>query len=101
MTQKQEQAVRRIRREVESGLFYSTRCELKEFTVKEYDTFVSVVFEVGQMGDEGTLAAVFARDRGHVFVGTRGGITYPVHKGSKTVYRQYKRPISVVVDQRI
>ena len=51
--------------------------EIKEYTVRGYDSFVSVILEVGMVGDEGTLAQVYARDRVHLFIGKRGGITYP------------------------
>ena len=36
--------------------------------------FVSYVLEIGLVGDEGTYAALFARDRRHFFIGPRGGV---------------------------
>ena len=50
--------------------------EIKRYEVKDYKYFISVSLEVGLVGDEGTMASIFCRDRVHLFVGTRGGIKY-------------------------
>lgn len=57
--------------------------EIKQYEVTWSEYFLSVVLEVGAVGDEGTLAAIICRDRVHLFVGKRGGITYPCMKGDK------------------
>jgi hypothetical protein len=36
---------------------------------------VFVVCEIGLVGDEGTMASIFARDSSHGFIGKRGGIS--------------------------
>lgn len=56
----------------------ATKYEIKQYEVKEYDCFVSVALEVGMKDDKGTWASIFCRDRVHLFIGKRGGISYPV-----------------------
>lgn len=74
MTQAQEKAINRIRKlvEKECGEAY----EVKKWIVSECEYFVDVVVEYGCIGDEGTLAELIARNRAHLFIGKRGGITY-------------------------
>ena len=91
MTEKQARALCRILKEAE--VFDMSRgagkYEIKEYTVEEMENFLSVVLEVGMIEDEGTLAQVFGRDRVHLFIGKRGGITYYVWtKSGKMVKRQ-------------
>lgn len=51
--------------------------EIKEYEVTELECgLVSVVLETGRKGDEGTLAELICRQRVHLFIGKRGGITY-------------------------
>lgn len=106
ITNLQAQALCRILKMAES-FDYSRgngRYEIKQYDVKEFPTFLSVVIEVGMTGDEGTLASVICRDRAHVFVGKRGGITYyPTTSKSKDMKaRRMKGSLmSVVIDQRI
>ena len=88
MTNSQENAIERIRKLVESGLRDSQ--EIKVWEIKEYETFVSVYVVYGLKNDEGTLAELICRDKAHLFVGKRGGITYPIHKNGKQITRQFK-----------
>ncbi len=74
MTQAQEKAINRIRKLAEQEC--RDRYEVKEWKVSECEYFVDVVVEMGLTGDEGTLAELIARDRAHLFIGKRGGITY-------------------------
>lgn len=89
MTTLQQKAINRIR-ELAKATFYSEgKYEFKEFEVTEFEHFVSVYVVTGMKGDEGTLAAVFARDRAHFFVGPKGSISYPVT--SKRTRQQVRR----------
>ena len=102
MTKAQEQAIKKIRKLAEDHL-YSDSYEIKEWDIKENEYFVSVVVETGMKNDEGTLASILCRDRAHLFIGKRGGITYPVTKNGKQVRRRFKgySILQAVVDQRI
>jgi hypothetical protein len=103
MTHHQEKAVNRIKDMIKTEFFTCHReAELKEFDVNENEYFVSVVFEVGGKNDEGTLASIFCRERGQVFIGPRGGITYSVFskKLKKTVEKPMKSLYSVYYDQK-
>ena len=82
MTKTQEQVLARIRREVERQLFYSENYEIKDWQVNESEYTVGVFFEVGLKNDEGTLAQFYARDKGQVFIGKKGGLTYVSKKGA-------------------
>jgi len=108
MTRQQEAALNRIKLKCQSTLFFSENYEFKKWEVKDYQSFVSLVFETGMKGDEGTMAAIFARDRAHLFIGPRGGVTYPVHKALKNgKHRHSERRwdwvsiLTPVIDQRI
>ena len=106
MTRSQEKAVQTFRRTVERELLLSEDYEVKMFEVEDIGHFVSVVFETGLKNDEGTLASVFGRERGHIFIGKKGGITYPVsfYKGEKFIVtsRRYSHNIwSIICDQRV
>lgn len=48
--------------------------EVKRLSVTNLGRVVSVVVVVGMKNDEGTMAAVLCRKRGHFFIGRRGGI---------------------------
>lgn len=69
---------------------YSINYEIKQWEIEEYDTFVSLVVEVGMIGDENTLASIYGRDRLHVFIGKKGGVTIPIYKSNKTIYKPFK-----------
>lgn len=102
MTKAQEKAIAKVRKLVESEL-YSDEYEIKEWEISENKYFVSLVVEYGMKNDEGTLASLIARDRAHLFIGTRGGIRYPVSKkNGDFVLRQFKgySILQAVCDQR-
>lgn len=95
MNKAQERAVERIRTGAFEAFDHSRgkgTYEYKQFTVNENKHFVSVIAEVGMIGDEGTLASIVCRDRVHLFVGKRGGITYPVWNAKRC--HQYTRPFT-------
>lgn len=81
MTKSQERALERIRKLAERHM---NDCfnngEIKKWKVGEHEYFVSVVVEIGGVDDAGTWAEIYCRDRCQLFIGKRGGITYPVDK---------------------
>ena len=89
MTNAQTKAIERVKAMTQSLLF-TDNYEVKEFTIQECEFFVSVVIETGMKNDEGTYASIFARERVHIFIGKRGGITYPVHTNKGQVRRRLK-----------
>lgn len=106
-TKLQEKAIARIKKLAENMMGHPDKYEIKQFDIDENEYFVSVVVEVGRKNDEGTLAEVFCRDRAHLFIGKRGGITYPVSKQMKdgSWKHYYKRfggysLLQAVVDQK-
>ena len=102
MTKMQERSIEKIR-ELAQELLLGENYEIKEFTINENEYFASVVVETGMKNDEGTYAQIFARERAHLFIGKRGGITYPVTtKSGKWVRRQFKgySLLQAVCDQR-
>ena len=68
----------------------SKNYEIKKWELEEYDTFISLVVEVGMIGDENTYASIYCRDRLHVFIGKKGGVTIPIYKSNKTIYKPFK-----------
>lgn len=52
------------------------RKEIKKLEITRFDnrSYVTLYVEAGLPNDEGTLAAIFARDTAHVTVGPRGGV---------------------------
>lgn len=76
MTRSQEIAIKKIRRLAEDTL-YNDEYEFKMWEILDCGSFVDVRVETGRIGDEGTLAGIFCRERAQLFVGKRGGITYP------------------------
>ena len=102
MTKSQEKAIERIKRLVEKD-FYSDNYEIKEWEIHENEYFVSLYVEYGLKNDEGTLASIIARDKAHLFIGKRGGITYPVTtKDKKHITRRFEgySILQAVCDQR-
>ena len=89
MTKQQELAISKIKREVERQLFYSENCEIKEWQVTENEYSVGVYFVVGLKNDEHTLAEFYARDRGHVFIGKKGGLKYVTKRGALRRLKNY------------
>jgi hypothetical protein len=57
--------------------------EVKQFSVQNLGHVVSVVVEVGNKGDEGTMGAIYCRSRGHFFVGRNGKISIAGKEGRK------------------
>lgn len=93
MNRAQELQVARIRQLTEKDLLMSGRYEVKKFDVTEYDKFIALYIETGMEGDDGTLAEIFCRYTAHLFIGRRGGITYPVHKPNRNGdWRMYNKP---------
>ena len=94
MTNQQEIKVNMIRRQAENlHGNYSSDYEIKEWRVEENEFFVSVIVEVGLIGDEGTMASILGRDKLQVFIGKKGGTKIPVYnrKTEKTYYKPFKR----------
>ena len=75
MTKYQERRVAQIEEIMMNLVGHPETKEVKEKSVVELsDTgVVSMIIEVGAIGDEGTLAAVFCRQRAHIFIGPKGG----------------------------
>ena len=92
MTKSQKDKIDMIRQQaVNLHGDFSKNYEIKQWVIEEYDTFVSLVVEVGMIGDENTYASIYGRDRLHVFIGKKGGATIPLYKTNKTIYKPFKR----------
>lgn len=104
MTPSQKKAVERIRKMAERDLFFGgpEKYEFKKWEVEEFPTFVSLVLETGIKEDEGTMA-VLVRDRAHLFIHRRGGVTYPVHTRRGSSERRWDGVtiLTPVIDQQI
>lgn len=102
MTKAQEIAIERIRKAAENmhGKKYADEYEFKKWEIIENEYFVSLVLEVGRKNDEGTMAAVLCRDHIHLFIGKRGGITYPVSKNGKHYTKRFSTLLTAAIDQR-
>ena len=105
MTTSQIKAIDYLREKTRKDLLFTDAFEIKKFEIEECTYFVSVYIETGLIGDEHTAAAIVARDTAHIFVGKRGGLTYPVwNRDKKTTERKTFHKITlleVVCDQRI
>lgn len=106
MTKAQEKALNKIRKLVENQ-FYNDEYEIKKWEVEENEFFVSLVVVYGMKNDNGTLAEVFARDHAQLFIGKKGGVTYPVSKTLKNGnFKWYTKRfkgysiLQAVIDQR-
>ena len=99
MTKAQQVKVDFIRHEMET-LF--SNYEIKDFEVTDHKSFVAVYAISGMIEDEGTMAEVICRESAHVFIGKRGGITYPVYnwKTQTSSCRPYKFMLKTVLDQK-
>lgn len=103
MTPKQERLIEYIRKNyvaIMHGEAYTATNELKRFEVTELGVggIVSLVAESGLVGDEGTMAAIFARNRIHIFIGPKGGIKY--YNKRQTLKRGNRRLLySIYCDQ--
>lgn len=102
MNEAQERAVEMIRTGMmeEFDLSHGAgRYELKQFVVHEHETFVSVVAEVGMVGDEGKWSEIFCRNRVHIFIGKRGGMKYPMMKRGRWYTKRFKTLWCTYYDQ--
>ena len=91
MTNSQRNKINMIRKQaVNLHGDFAKNYEIKQWEIEEYDTFISLVVEVGMIGDENTYASIYARDRLHVFIGKKGGVTIPIYKSNKTIYKPFK-----------
>jgi len=90
MTKSQEKTIERIKESIKKHLFYGDNFEIKKFEVKETDFGkVSLYFETGMIGDEGTYGEIYGRDRAFLFIGEKGQVYYFNRKGTKKVLRRY------------
>ena len=92
MTNSQRNKINMIRKQAANlhGDF-SKNYEIKQWEIEEYETFVSLIVEVGMIGDENTYASIYCRDRLHVFIGKKGGVTLPIYRNNKTIYKPFKQ----------
>lgn len=92
MTDSQRNKINMIRKQaVNLHGDFSKNYEIKQWEVEEYETFISLVVEVGMIGDENTYASIYGRDRLHVFIGKKGGVTLPIYRQNKTIYKPFKQ----------
>ena len=73
MTKQQERRIAQIEEIMMNLVGHPETKEIKEKNIEDLGHCISMVIEVGQIGDEGTLAAVFCRQRAHIFIGRKGG----------------------------
>ena len=91
MTKSQLDKINMIRNQAENlHGEYSKNYEIKDWNIEEFDTFISLIVEVGMIGDENTYASIYGRDRLHVFIGKKGGVTIPIYNTNKTIYKPFK-----------
>ncbi len=78
MTPTQQKLINHFEKNLVSEIYsekFAHNYEIKEFEVKKnYGGTQMVVMEVGRIGDEGTAASIFCRDRKIIFIGKRGGV---------------------------
>ncbi len=86
MNQIQQQLVQKVKESIllkHYGETFKDNYEIKTFEVTETHfssyrgkekTLVFIIVETGMKGDEGTMAAVFARTRRHLLIKERGGV---------------------------
>ena len=74
MTNAQERRIAQIEEIMMNLVGHPETKEIKQKEIEEItENIVSLVIEVGEIGDEGTMAAVFCRQRAHIFIGPKGG----------------------------
>ena len=85
MTKEQERKVKEIEKIMMELIGHPETKEIKEEEVNEIGYgIVSMVIEVGEIGDEGTMAEVLCRQRAHIFIGPKGGCyTYSKARSGK------------------
>lgn len=103
MTKSQERTIENIKSRYLEAMHGHTAddYEIKVFETKElYRGKISLVVESGLKGDEGTMASVFCRNRIHIFIGVRGGITYYNNKGTTKRPTRRTSLFSIYYDQK-
>ena len=108
ITKQQTKAIENIKRLAKKlHERHADKYEIKKFEIHENEYFVAVVVETGMKDDEGTMAEILCRDSAQLFIGKRGGITYPVSKKmADGKYKHYTKRfegyslLQAVVDQR-
>ena len=85
MTKSQQIAIEKFKKNaLQACANMHKEMEIKAENIKEYRDFVAYELVIGGKNDEGTMAAIFAREQAHIFIGKRGGITYPtIREGVK------------------
>lgn len=85
MTREQEIKVKEIEKIMIGLVGHPETKEIKEEKIEELNHGqVLMVIEVGNIGDEGTMASIICRDRDHVFIGPKGGCyTYSKARSGK------------------
>lgn len=74
MTNEQERKIKEIEKIMINLVGHPETKEIKQKEVKETDYgVVSMYISVGEIGDEGTMAAILCRQTAHVFIGPKGG----------------------------
>ena len=73
MTKYQERRIAQIEEIMMNLVGHPETKEIKEKSIEDLGHCISMVIEVGAIGDEGTMAAIFCRQRAHVFIGPKGG----------------------------
>ena len=73
MTKYQERRIAQIEEIMMNLVGHPETKEIKEKKIEDLGHCISMVIEVGQIGDEGTMAAIFCRQRAHIFIGKKGG----------------------------
>ena len=91
MTKSQERTLERVKNAIPKNFFHTDNYEIKDFRVEEFEHFVSVYASIGLKDDEGTMAAIYCRETIHIFIGKRGGITYPMWNKKKK--KQYTKTL--------
>ena len=85
MTKEQERKIEEIRNIMLNLVGYAETKEIKEEKIEEMSFgHIYLIIEVGNIGDEGTMAQYICRDRAHVFIGPKGGCyTYSKARSGK------------------
>ena len=83
MARAQENMVNRIRKDAET-MHSNGGYEIKQWEVKdnEWGT-VTIYFEIGLVGDEGTMAEYIGRDSLQICIGPKGGTKIPCYTRKK------------------
>lgn len=85
MNKAQERTIEKIKIMINNQIINISpnKKEIKKFEIEETEYgHISLVFEVGLIGDEGTMAEVFGRDGAHLFIRRGGAIEYYNKRGT-------------------